>query len=375
MGIYAISWTAVGRDMAIYLATSILAWFLSLTQVNRIGGDVMDEILSQKEIDALLSVFSEMEGKEEARHEGRKVIPPSEGRRAKAYDFRKPDKFSRDQLRAFQLVMDAFSASFSTSLSAYLRTPIQMEVYSVGQMRYEEFIPTVPDPSSFGIFTIEPLQGNAVIEMNPSITFPMLDRLLGGPGMPITAARPLTDMELTIVSNIFQKALSQMRGTFETILPITPKLLSTERSLQFVQVVPPAEMVVIVSFKIKMGECTGFMSICIPCSTIEPIIFKLKSQFMFSSDRGRSAVEEEVLKEKMSDVPVQVRVILGTASLTVKELMDLEVGDCIRLERRADDELEVKVGKETRFFGRPGIFKGSLAVVITRENEGRGGKG
>lgn len=333
----------------------------------------MEEILSQEEINTLLSAFSEMVGKEEVRHREKRVLSPSESRRVKVYDFKNPDKFSKDQLRAFQLVMENFSVSFSTSLSAYLRTPFQVEVSSVSQMRYEEFISSLPDPSSFGIFVMEPLSGNAIIEINPSITFPMLDRLLGGPGTPITVARPLTDMELTIVNNIFQKALSHLKASLDQIFPIIPKLLSTERSLQFVQVISPTEIVVVILFKVRIGESTGFMSICIPCSTLEPIVSKLKTQYMFPSDVERSEAEH-LIRERMKDVPIQVRVVLGTAFLTIKELMELRIGDVIRLNKKVDEELEIKIGKEARFLGRPGTFKGSLAVVVTGEKVGDVGK-
>ncbi|MBN1899282.1 MAG: flagellar motor switch protein FliM [Spirochaetes bacterium] len=321
----------------------------------------MTEILSQDEIDSLLSAISTGEVDTE------EIKDTGEQKKVKIYDFKRPDKFSKDQLRTLQMMHETFARLTTTSLSAQLRTLVSVHVASVDQLTYEEFIRSIPNPTTLGIVNMDPLKGSAIFEMDPSVTFTIIDRLFGGSGETMKINRELTDIELSVMENIIVRILSNLRESWSAVIDLRPRLGNIETNPQFAQIVPPNDMVVLVTLETKVGEVEGMMNFCIPYITIEPIISKLSAQYWYSSIRkGGGSENLEIIKERLDNVKLPVIVELGGINISVKDVLDIKKGDVIKLENtKINAEMEVKVGDRTKFTARPGVVGVKKAIQIT----------
>ena len=320
----------------------------------------MNEVLSQDEIDQLLMAISSGES------ENVDFKPVNDTRKIKIYDFKRPDKFSKEQIRTVQIMHETFSRLTTTSLSAQLRCMVQVHVASVDQLTYEEFIRSIPSPTTLAVINMDPLKGNAILEIDPAITFSMIDRLFGGLGQATKVQRDLTDIEQSVMEGIIVRILANMRESWTQVIDLRPRLGQIETNPQFAQIVPPSEMVVLVTLETKVGEEEGMMNFCIPYITIEPIISKLSSQFWFSSVRRSSTTQYlNVLKEKLSTVDMDVVAEIGTIDLPVRDALALRAGDIVRLSNvRVGDPLTLSVGNKKKFLCQPGVIGKRMAVQI-----------
>ncbi len=320
----------------------------------------MNEVLSQDEIDQLLMAISSGES------ENDDFKPVNDTRKIKIYDFKRPDKFSKEQIRTVQIMHETFSRLTTTSLSAQLRCMVQVHVASVDQLTYEEFIRSIPTPTTLAVINMDPLKGNAILEIDPAITFSMIDRLFGGQGQAAKVQRDLTDIEQSVMEGIIVRILANMRESWTQVIDLRPRLGQIETNPQFAQIVPPSEMVVLVTLETKVGDEEGMMNFCIPYITIEPIISKLSSQFWFSSVRRSSTTQYlGVLKEKLSTVDMDVVAEIGTIDLPVRDVLALRAGDVVRLSNvRVGDPLTLSVGNKKKFYCQPGVIGKRMAVQI-----------
>ena len=284
----------------------------------------MNEVLSQDEIDQLLQAISS--GETEANDDFK---PVNDTRKIKIYDFKRPDKFSKEQIRTISIMHETFARLTTTSLSAQLRSIVHVHVASVDQLTYEEFIRSIPTPTTLAVINMDPLKGNAILEIDPAITFSMIDRLFGGTGQGgAKVQRDLTDIEQSVMEGIIVRILANMREAWTQVIDLRPRLAQIETNPQFAQIVAPSEMVVLVTLETKVGDEEGMMNFCIPYITIEPIISKLSSQFWFSSIRRSSTTQYlGVLKEKLSDVAMDVVAEIGSIDLPIRDVLALQVND------------------------------------------------
>ena len=329
----------------------------------------MNEVLSQDEIDQLLQAISSGET------ESDDFKPVSDTRRIKIYDFRRPDKFSKEQIRTVSNMHETFARLTTTSLSAQLRTLVHVHVASVDQLTYEEFIRSIPTPTTLAVINMDPLKGNAVLEIAPEITFIIIDRLFGGSGdTGGKVNRDLTDIEQSVMEGIIVRILANMREAWTQVIDLRPRLQQIETNPQFAQIVPPSEMVILVTLEIKIGEEAGMMNICIPYITIEPIVSKLSSQFWFSSVRRSSTTQYlGTLKEKLSDVEMEIVAEIGSLNVPIKDVLNLHVGDTIRLQdTKITDPLTLGVGNVKKFYCQPGVIGKKMAVQIIGKIEEQG---
>ncbi|MBP5443073.1 MAG: flagellar motor switch protein FliM [Treponema sp.] len=321
----------------------------------------MNEVLSQDEIDQLLQAISSGD------NDSDDFKPVSDTRRIKIYDFRRPDKFSKEQIRTVSNMHETFARLTTTSLSAQLRTLVHVHVASVDQLTYEEFIRSIPTPTTLAVINMDPLKGNAVLEIAPEITFIMIDRLFGGSGdTGGKVNRDLTDIEQSVMEGIIVRILANMREAWTQVIDLRPRLQQIETNPQFAQIVPPSEMVILVTLEIKIGEEAGMMNICIPYITIEPIVSKLSSQFWFSSVRRSSTTQYlGTLKEKLSDVDMELIAEVGSMNVPIKDVLNLHVGDVIRFNTtKITDPLVLSVGSQKKFYCQPGVIGKKRAVQI-----------
>ncbi len=325
----------------------------------------MNEVLSQDEIDQLLMAISTGESETED------FKPVNDTRKIKIYDFKRPDKFSKEQIRTVSIMHETFARLTTTALSAQLRSMAHVHVASVDQLTYEEFIRSIPTPTTLAVINMDPLKGNAILEIDPSITFSIIDRLFGGQGQAAKVQRDLTDIEQSVMEGIIVRILANMREAWAQVIDLRPRLGQIETNPQFAQIVPPSEMVVLVTLETKIGDEEGMMNFCIPYITIEPIISKLSSQFWFSSVRRSSTTQYlNVLKEKLSTVDMDVVAEIGSINVPIRDVLSLRTGDVVRLSNvRVGDPLVINVGNKKKFFCQPGIIGKKMAVQVIGKME------
>lgn len=326
----------------------------------------MTEVLSQDEIDQLLTAISTGDSETDD------FKPVSDTRKIKIYDFKRPDKFSKEQLRTVSNMHETFARLTTTSLSAQLRSLVHVHVASVDQLTYEEFIRSIPTPTTLAVVNMDPLKGNAILEIDPTITFCMIDRLFGGRGVTSSNKnRDLTDIEQSVMEGIIVRILANMREAWTQVIDLRPRLGQIETNPQFAQIVPPTEMVVLITLETKVGDEEGMMNFCIPYLTIEPIISKLSSQFWFSSVRRSSTTQYfGTLTEKLSSVDMETVAEIGSINLPVREVLALRIGDIIRLSNtKVGDPLTLSVGNKKKFYCQPGVVGKKMAVQVTGKIE------
>lgn len=324
----------------------------------------MADILSQNEIDALLSAFATGEGDADigGGDDDERV------REVKVYDFNHPDRFSKDQIRTMHNLHDHFARIFSISLSAFLRTIVEVKLVSVDQISYEEFIRSIPNPTSLNIINMDPLEGKALMELSPTLSFPVVDRLMGGQGNVFKKNRELTEIEQTIIEKVLYRAFDCLHEAWGNVLPLNLSLEQSETNPQLLmQLYLPSEMVILMTFEVTLGDISGTLSFCIPYPTLEPIASQLSSSSWFAASKKELSEEHaEVLYDRLRRVHLPIIALIGGAEMTMKELLNLGEEDVIQLKTRVDDDLIIQIGEEYRYFGKPGINRKNNAVQITK---------
>lgn len=325
----------------------------------------MADILSQNEIDALLSAFATGEGGADMGEGGDE---DDSAREVKVYDFNHPDRFSKDQIRTMHNLHDHFARLFSIALSAFLRTIVEVKLVSVDQISYEEFIRSIPNPTSLNIVNMDPLEDKALMELSPTLSFPVIDRLMGGQGNVFKKNRELTEIEQTIIEKVLYRAFDCLHEAWQNVLPLNLSLEQSETNPQLLmQLYLPSEMVILMTFEVTLGDISGTLSFCIPYPTLEPIAGQLSSSSWFAATKKELSEEHaEVLYDRLRRVSLPIVAYIGSTSMTMKELIDLQEGDVVQLRSRVDDDLIVQMGNEYRYYARPGIHRGHNAVQITQ---------
>ncbi|MGV3489410.1 MAG: flagellar motor switch protein FliM [Tuberibacillus sp.] len=319
----------------------------------------MADILSQTEIDALLSAIStgEMDAEELKKEELQK--------KEKVYDFKRALRFSKDQFRSLTRIHENFARLLTTYYSSQLRTYVHITVASVEQLPYDEFVRSVPSMTILNVFEAPPLEGRMLIEVNPNIAYAMLDRLLGGIGASFNKIDNLTEIETKLISQIFEKSLEPFKEAWTSVIDMEPRMQTFEVNTQFLQMVTPNETVVVISLSVTIGEASGMMNICIPHVVLEPVIQKLSMhQWMTEKKKQSTPADTALLKSHVKEALVDVHAILGTSVLTIGDLLELEVGDVIPLNSGIHKPLLLKIGERPKFYVQPGKSKNKMAVQV-----------
>lgn len=325
----------------------------------------MSEVLSQSEIDALLSAISSGE------IDAKDIRTDNKSAHVRSYDFRRAMRFSKDHLRVIRRIHEHFSRLFSTHLSGQLRSVIQIQVESVDQVPYEEFIRSIPILTVMNLMEMSPLEGRVVLEMNPQVVFAMLDKFMGGDSGGPYRERELTDIEMTLMRRLISPATFLLADAWRGVTSLTPDLVSMESNPQFIQLTTPNETVLVVAMSVRIGETTGLINLCIPHTTVEPLMPLLSNRhYMDAGRRKRAGKEEgEQVQQHMLKVPVDVEVHIGDTELTVDEVLNLDVGDTIVLNQTIRDPALVYVDGTPAFWGSVGKKNRMYAIRILREWE------
>ena len=318
----------------------------------------MSKILSQDEIDALLSASTAAPAPrpkpvEEAAAPSGAVI---------RYNFRRPDRVSKEQIHSLQFLHDRFARNVATSLSAYLRTITELSVVSVEQFSYSEFLMSLTDPTAFYALALPPFDELAALEINPTVAFSMVDRMLGGSGAAITLTRALTEIEQHVVDSVVKLLLDALTETWRPIVDLAFGIRGRETRPQMLQVAAPNEIVIMIVFDVKIGESRGMINLCIPASIVETT----GAHFVQAWHRQRrepTATERAWLNENLARVPADTTASLDT-TLTAREILSLAPGDILSLGVPIYQPIDMRVGGTVKFKGRLAADAGRGGVRV-----------
>lgn len=331
----------------------------------------MADVLDQNDIDALLAAVDG--GEEESTTATEQVFSNRRGGipddiEIRDYDFKRPERVSKDQMRALESLHEGFARGFGAALSGFLRTIMEVKVANIEQMTFSEFTHSLPNPTCFNLISASPLEGRICLEISPLITYPVIDRLLGGSNADLfIPQRPLTAIEMRLVSKILDRAQSSLAEAWDNILTIDFQLEESESNPVLVQIVPPNEVVVVVGFEMKMGGRAGTMSLCIPYNVIEPVVEKLSNQTWSAYKKSEKDTQlRDRLATHLSGAAVDVTARLADTTMRLSELMNLQVGDVILTDKPAASPLALLVEGRRKYIGNLGQFKGNRAFKVTR---------
>jgi len=328
----------------------------------------MADVLSQSEVESLLAALDPRDSLGTAAG-GKPAAAPAVQQPVNVYDFKRPERVSKEQMRVMQALHEGFSREFGAGLSGMLRTIVEVKLIGVDQLTYGEFVFSLENPTCFNLVESKGLSGHIILDVTPSIIFPIVDRLLGG-GKHFRATYPkraLTEIELKLVSRLTQLALTGLEKAWANICELGLTVTQVESNPQLIQIVPPNEVVVLVSFEILMGDMQGILNLCIPYNTIEPLSGRLSSDTWSSyTKRTPDAGQRINLETGIAHAPVDMVVLLAETKLTAREIRDLDVGDVLLTEHPCKHGLKVLVEDEPLFEGFAGAYRGHKAVRVSK---------
>ncbi|HBE80502.1 MAG TPA: flagellar motor switch protein FliM [Firmicutes bacterium] len=322
----------------------------------------MADVLSQAEIDSLLEALSTGSIKVE------EVISDEKKKKIKPYDFRRPNKLSKDQIRTLVMLHENLARLLTTSLSTYLRSMVRGQVVSIDQLTYEEFTKSLHNPTVMNIISLKPLEGNMLIELSPQLAFAIVDRLLGGFGYSMEKIRELTDIEQTVIKRVMAKVLPSIKEAWQVVAELNPGFESIELNPLFTQIIPPTDMIVLVTLEVRIAEAFGLMNVCIPLAVLEPILDRLNAQVWFtrSSNKTSNTQSLSAIQQRLSQAAIQVSAELGQATISVGELLTLAVGDVIQLDQSVKGLLDIRIGNQVKFKASPGVSDNKMAIQVAK---------
>lgn len=312
----------------------------------------MSRILSQEEIDALIA-STPTDAVNARAQRAAQVI---------AYNFRHPDRVTKDQIRSLHFLHDRFARNATASLSAFLRTTTELTIVSVEQFPYSEFLLALPDPTAFYALSMAKTEALAALELNPGVAFAMLDRILGGSGESNTPQRAMTEIEQNVVDSVIKLLLEHLTETWKAVSEIRFQIHARETRPQMLPVVSWNEIVILMTFDLKVGEARGLLNICVPASVIEASGGNI-SQSWQQARRERTPLEAQWLSDSLGQAGLTVTADVAT-SLRTRELLNLTPGQVLSLGVPVDTGVNVRVGDIVKFTGRLAMQAGRAAVQV-----------
>ena len=330
-----------------------------------------DTILSQADIEALL-VIDESAGVPADSSAGGAALgavasPPARpSKPAKVYDFRRPDKFSKEHLRSLRILHESFARMLGSSLTSYLSAGVQVRLTMLEQTTYDEYIQSLPTPTVIYIVGLAPLPGQVVVELNLPIARIILDRLLGGSGK--ATGKPsaeMTEIEFALIKTIGGFILSSLRDAWSNVVPLRPTMQEPVLTPELAQFATLAEATVMLVLEIALFNTTGTLTMCLPYQVLHPIMDSLTSQVWFGTSQRASTEDSKLdIGQHMGDVALPVTVELGQAEMPLSAVLGLHPGQVIKLNAAADSPLPVRVNEQVKFLARPGLQGKNIAVQV-----------
>ena len=316
-----------------------------------------EKSLSQKEIDALLSILP-TDG--EFSPESKRYLGS-----ARTYDFRSPDKFSKEQIRTLQMIHENFSRRVSSSLAAYLRSPVNLSCVHIEQGSFADFLQNISHPSLLAVMRMEPLPGRILLTLDVSISTVTVDRLLGGFGTPANAEHRITDIEQSLLRGFIRYVADGLSDAWRNVIALNVIIEEMTLNPEFVQVALPTDAAIYLGFEFKVREGNGAMGICIPYSVLKPIISKLSPHTWVSGETKESGTYRKTLLSHLNHTQVQLSVLLGEINIDFNEILQLREDDILVLDTAINRSLPILVGENKKYLGQPGLIGANMAVQVT----------
>lgn len=324
----------------------------------------MNKILAQDEVDALLRGLSggEIESTSDVPGDDSGIVP---------FDLANQDRIIRGRMPVLEIVNDRFSRLCTNSLTNIVRKRVEVNPISIDMTKFGDFMRSLPVPTSINIFKMEPLRGNAIMVVDARLVFALVESFFGGQGsQPKIEGREFTRIEQTIVDKVIKIALESMEESWRPVHDVSLELVRSEINPQFAAIVPPSDVVLVITFEVELETAIGSLTICLPYATVEPIRSKLHASFQTERLEVDHAWVSR-LKERLLETPVELKVRFGDSKITSNQLLRLKIGDVILLDTDTDDLLEVTVAGVSKFWGICGTVKGNKAFQIIREEESK----
>lgn len=319
----------------------------------------MSKILSQDEVDALLTGISKGDvptGTDEPKNLGEIT----------SYDLTSQDRIIRGRMPTLEIISQRFVRAFRTTLSTQLRKVVDISAAETTIVKFGEFLKTLFVPTSLHIFRMDPIRGQALLVLESNLVFSLIDAFLGGKGIQgiKIEGRDFTNIENRMIRKVVDAALANYEKAWNPVYPISVQFSRSEVNPQFVGIVPGTDLVVVISFEVEMEASAGKLIICIPYACLEPIRNLLQAGFQSGQSEVDSAWMER-FRDRIIEAPVNVTAELGRTTIKGKELLTLEAGDVLLLDRNTTGELDVRVEGVLKFRGYPGVFRGNRAIKIS----------
>lgn len=294
------------------------------------------------------------------------VISEDFKRGAKLYNFRRPDKFSKEHLKALQDIHRDFVKRLATYMTGYLRMEVEIDVISVDQLTYEEYICSMPSHVQNCIFKLNPLSGEISMGMTPEVLSVILDRMLGGAGTTGDVGKELTQIEELLTIKFVEKIIEFLEEAWTTIIPMKSEFVTLVNGYHSMPITTSGEIVTLISFEVRLGQKNfGLMNICFPYPVLETVLPKLTPQYIY---QHAAVVANEIGKnetlERIKNTELELAVILGSTNVEVNDILELKVDDVIKLDQKLDQELIACIDKKNKFYVVPGIIQNRVCVKI-----------
>jgi flagellar motor switch protein FliM len=321
----------------------------------------MPEILSQSQIDNLLNELSSSDANCD--------IPIKKEKKIKDYDFKSPKKFSKEQLKILTSIYDNFARHLSSYFSGILRVNSQINVATVEEQPYYEYNNALPDSVLIGVLDLKPFERSILVDISNPITFTIIERLLGGSGTSVTLNREFTEIEIALMDKIFRQIVIIKKDVWSNYLTVEPKLERIETNARLIQSLSSDDIVVIVVMDVIIKSVQGTISVCIPCANLESLLnlsTHNQTQTKKAIDDEQDNAIKDAMKSHIQGSRLQIDAIFGSATLTLKEVHNLQIGDVVMLEQRVDGDVKVNIENKTWFYGTPGIKKNKKVIKINK---------
>lgn len=328
-------------------------------------------MLDQNEVDALLAAVDSGQV-QDAQPASSRVFSRNRrdpgGAEVHPYDFKRPERVSKDQMLALQTLHEAFARNFGASLSGFMRTIVEVRVATCEQMTYGEFIGALPNPTSFNLVQADHLEGQMCLEISPLIIYPIIDRLLGGTNQDLfIPQRPMTPIELRLISNVIHRGLTALGEAWESVRALKFSVVAQESNPQLVQIVPPNEVVMVIGLELRMSARAGTMNLCIPYNVIEPVMDDLSTQNWFAVSRNENSKAVAArISSNLAQAGLGVTAVLAETTITLRDLAEMQVGDLIVTTQPTETPATVLVEGEPKYQAQIGRHRGKRALRILK---------
>lgn len=286
-----------------------------------------------------------------------------------SYDLTNQDRIVRGRMPVLEIVNDRFARLCSNSLSNLVRKRVELSPMSIDMSKFGDFMRSLPVPSSINIFKMEPLRGNALIIVDSRLVFSLVENVFGGMGSkPKIEGRDFTPIEQAVVDKLIKIALENLEESWRPVHEVKLELVRSEINPQFAAIVPPSDVVVVISYEVELDTSLGSMVICLPYATIEPIRSKLLASFQ-TERLEVDHVWAARLQERLLETPVEMKVHFGNTTITANQLLRMQVGDVLVLDTDVEDLLTATVEGVKKYEGIAGMARSMKSFQIIRENE------